>query len=132
MNDNTFTVTSWDEKVVDGPEDGPRYAHAHVTFTYTGLIEGTSTCDYLLYYGGEGFDGAGQRAPGLERVTGRVGGREGSFVIRHDVTYDADGIADTWFVVPGSGTGELAGLTGTGTAKGASETVQYTFDYTLP
>lgn len=132
MSDNIFTVESWDEKVVDGPEDGPRYAYVHATATYRGVIEGTSTFDYLLYYAVEGYDGDGQRAPGFERVVGSVDGRQGSFVIRHDVAYGPDGISDEWSVIPGSGTGELAGLTGSGTAKGASQTIEYAFEYSLP
>lgn len=130
MSDNTYTVRSWDEHVVSGPEDGPRYAHAHVTFDYTGIITGTSHCDYLLYYAGTGYESP-ERAPGLERIDGSVDGRKGSFVIRHDVAYGADGISDTWHVVDGSGTGDLTGLRGSGTAGGASQTVPYTFDYTV-
>ncbi|UQS22708.1 DUF3224 domain-containing protein [Amycolatopsis thermalba] len=128
---NTFTTRTWDEKVVSGPENGPRYAHAHATFAYSGMIEGESACDFLLYYPGEGYSGSGQTAPGFERIEGSVDGRKGSFVIRHDVAYGADGIQGTFTVVEGSGTGELAGLAGTGTIGGASETVNYTFDYRL-
>ncbi|MEU3275303.1 DUF3224 domain-containing protein [Saccharomonospora sp. NPDC006951] len=128
MSDNTYTMRTWDEQVVSGTEDGPRYAHAHVTFTYQGVIEGTSTCDYLLYYADSQY-GGGQSAPGFEHITGSVEGRKGSFLIRHDVTYGAEGIRDVWSVVPGSGTGELSGITGTGTAAGATKTIEYTFDY---
>ncbi|SFK24462.1 MULTISPECIES: DUF3224 domain-containing protein [Amycolatopsis] len=122
---NTFTMKTWDEKIVDGPEDGPRFAHAHCTFDYQGLIEGSSVCDYLLYYPGEG------PAPGFERITGSVDGRKGSFVIRHEVGYSAHGVRGTFTVVPGSGTGELTGLSGVGTIEGASETMSYTFAYQL-
>ncbi|WP_024877606.1 DUF3224 domain-containing protein [Saccharomonospora piscinae] len=129
-NDNAYTMTGWDERVVAGGSEGPRYAHAHATFTYTGVIEGSSVCDYLLYYD-ERTGHGGQRAPGFERVEGRVAGREGGFVIRHDVAYTDEGISDRFTVVPGSGTGELAGLSGSGTASSASEVVPYTFDYRL-
>ncbi|MCP2255261.1 Protein of unknown function (DUF3224) [Prauserella aidingensis] len=129
MNTGTFTTRSWTEHVASGADDAPRYAHARATFAYTGVIDGTSTCDYLLYYPGEGFTDGGQASPGIERIEGTVAGRAGSFVVRHDVRYGADGIDDTWSVVPGSGTGELAGLTGHGTAKGDSDTIGYTFDY---
>jgi len=125
---NTFTMRSWDERIVSGPEDGPRYAHAHATFGYRGLIEGESACDYLLYYPSAGFTGSAHPAPGFERIEGTVDGRKGSFVIRHDVSYGADGVHGTFRVVEGSGTGELAGLSGTGTIGGASETMSYTFD----
>ncbi|MCP2183592.1 DUF3224 domain-containing protein [Prauserella alba] len=129
MNTGTFTMNTWNEHVASGDEGAPRYAHARASFTYTGAIEGTSTCDYLLYYPGEGFTDGGQASPGVERIEGTVDGRTGSFVVRHDVRYGADGIDDTWSVVPGSGTGDLAGITGHGTAKGVTETIDYTFDY---
>ena len=125
---DTFTMKTWDEKVVSGPEDGPRYAHAHCTFDYRGIIEGTSSCDYLLYYTTEGTD---EKAPGFERIEGSVEGRKGSFLIRHEVGYGASGVHGTFTVVPGSGTGELSGITGNGTIAGASETMNYTFEYQL-
>jgi hypothetical protein len=128
---NTFTMKTWDEAIASGPENGPRYAHAHVTFEYTGLIQGASTCDFLLYYAGEGYEGDGQTAPGFERIEGSVDGRKGSFVIRHEVGYEAHGVQGTFAVVAGSGTDELAGLTGNGAVAGASETMNYTFEYSL-
>ena len=67
---NTFTMKTWDETIVSGPENGPRFAHAHATFDYAGIIEGSSTGDSLLYYAGEGYDGGGQTAPGFERIEG--------------------------------------------------------------
>ncbi len=131
MSTNSYTMTSWDEHVVAGADTGPRYAHAHATFTYQGVIEGTASVDYLLYYD-EATAHGGQRAPGYERIEGSVAGRSGTFVIRHDVAYSGDGISDRFTVVPGSGTGELTGLSGSGTAASASQTVPYTFDYHLP
>ncbi|MFI6027663.1 DUF3224 domain-containing protein [Amycolatopsis magusensis] len=130
---NTFATKTWEENVVSGTEGQPRYAHAHAVMTYSGLIEGESSCDYLLYYTGPDYDGAGQRAPGFERIEGAVDGRKGSFVIRHEVAFDANGIDGTFTVVDGSGTGELTGLRGTGTATGASgeAAMSYTFDYSL-
>ncbi len=55
----------------------------------------------------------------------------GTFVIKHDVGFDEHGVTGTWEVLSGSGTGELAGLSGHGTISGASETMNYTFDYEL-
>jgi hypothetical protein len=132
MNENTFTMKSWDEHVAGGGDGSPRYAHARAVFDYSGAIQGTSTCDYLLYYAGAGYETEEQTGSGLERIEGSVGGHSGSFVIRHEATYGPDGIRLAFTVVPGSGTGELAGLSGSGTATGASETMHYTFDYTLP
>ena len=48
----------------------------------------------------------------MERVTGVLGGRHGSFALQHHATMDAGTPILDIIVVPGSGTGELAGLTG--------------------
>lgn len=125
---NEFTMRNWTEEIVSGPADGPRYAHAHATFAYSGLIEGESACDYLLFYAGEGYGGGGQPSPGLERIEGSVDGRQGSFIIRHEVGFKGHDVRGSWTVVPGSGTGELAGLSGTGTSWGSSETMSYAFE----
>lgn len=131
MNENTFMPSSWEEKIVSGEDGGPRIAHAHATMTYAGVLEGTSVCEFLLYYAGEGYEGAGQTAPGYERFEGAVDGRKGTFVARHDTAYDENGIRDHWTVVAGSATGELTGLTGDGTGSAAmgEQSVPYTFDY---
>lgn len=125
---NEFTMKSWTEEIVSGPEDGPRYAYAHATFDYGGIIEGQSSCDYLLYYAGPDYDGGGVPCTGLERVEGTVHDKKGSFVMRHEVNFEGHRVSGTWTVAPGSGTGELAGLTGGGTISGSSETMAYTFD----
>lgn len=132
MTENTFTMRTWNEDIVSGEEDGPQVAYAHATFTYTGLIEGTSIADSLLFYAGPGYDGGGTTSPGLERIEGSADGRKGSFIIRHEYSFAGHDVSSTFTVVPGSGTGELAGLTGAGTVAGSSETMSYTFEPELP
>lgn len=128
MQPNTFTATSWDERLVAGADEQPRVAHAHTTNRYAGIINGESVCDYLLYYNGPGYTG---RSTGLERIEGTVDGRTGSFVIHHDGRFDDHGIEGTWHVLVGSGTGELGGVSGSGTLRATfdSDAVPYTFDY---
>ncbi|EME57420.1 DUF3224 domain-containing protein [Amycolatopsis decaplanina] len=130
---NTFAMKNWEEAIVSGTEGGPRVAHAHATLAYNGLIEGESVIDYLLYYAGEGHDGGDTTSPGLERIEGSVDGRKGSFVIKHDTGFDAKGTTSAFEVVKGSGTGELAGITGTGTTTGVfgEPTMSYTLEYAL-
>lgn len=132
MTANTFTMQGWDENIVNGEEGGPRVAHAHASFEYSGLIEGTSEADSLLFYVGEGYDGGGTTSPGFERIEGSVDGRKGSFVIRHEFAFTASGdthqVTSTFTVVPGSGTGELSRLSGRGTISGSSATMDYTFE----
>jgi Protein of unknown function (DUF3224) len=49
----------------------------------------------------------------LERVTGKLQGRTGSFVLQHSATMKRGEPESTITVVPDSGTGELTGLSGT-------------------
>ncbi|HET6711720.1 DUF3224 domain-containing protein [Amycolatopsis sp.] len=128
---NAFTAKNWEEKIVSGAEGGPRVAYAHATFAYSGVLEGESILDLLLFYAGEGYESGGTTAPAFERFEGKVEGREGTFVLRHEYTFDAKGFASTFTVVPGSGTGELAGITGSGTSGGAlgEDKMGYTFEY---
>ena len=68
----------------------------------------------------------------LERVTGTLHGRRGSFVLQHSGTMDRGAPTLTISVVPDSGTDELAGLSGTMAIVIARGTHNYGFDYELP
>jgi len=50
----------------------------------------------------------------MQRFTGKLGGRNGTFVLQGKETVQRGKIKATWFVVPGSGTGDLSGLRGEG------------------
>jgi hypothetical protein len=68
---------------------------------------------------------------GVERVSGTLAGKRGSWVFQDAGTLDSAGAVDgEWFVVPGSGTGGLSGLRGTGTFTAAlGEHAAITLDY---
>jgi len=68
----------------------------------------------------------------IEVVTGTLHGRHGSFALQHSATMDANGPKMTVLVVPGSGTGELAGLLGTFTIKVSDQGHAYDLAYLLP
>ena len=51
---------------------------------------------------------------GLQRIDGTVGGRRGSFVLTSNGTFDGKVAAGEMRVVEGSGSGELAGISGAG------------------
>jgi len=67
----------------------------------------------------------------LERLTGTLGGRSGSFALQHSGTMTRGAPQLIVSVVPDSGTGELAGLTGTLTIAIADGKHSYDFDYAL-
>ncbi len=68
----------------------------------------------------------------LERVTGTLGGRSGSFVLQHSGTMTRGEAQLSVTVVPDSGTGQLAGLAGKFSIQIAEGKHSYAFDYTLP
>lgn len=68
----------------------------------------------------------------LERVTGTLQGRQGSFVFQHSGTMDRKAQQLSITVVPDSGTGELAGITGTFRLNIVAGKHFYEFEYSLP
>jgi Protein of unknown function (DUF3224) len=68
----------------------------------------------------------------IERITGTLHGRAGSFVLMHRATLTPDGQQLTLAVMPGSGTGQLTGLTGTMVIRVEDKIHQYDFEYALP
>lgn len=68
----------------------------------------------------------------MERVTGTLKGRSGSFVLQHSGTMTRGVPQMTVRVVPDSGTGQLAGLAGNMIIKIAGGKHSYEFEYTLP
>jgi len=77
-----------------------------VTAAFHGDIEGESRQEWLMIYRSD----VSADFVGLERVTGQIRGRTGSFVFQHNGTYENGKLQSTCVVVPGSGTGDLPGL----------------------
>jgi hypothetical protein len=68
----------------------------------------------------------------LERLTGTLQGHAGSFALQHSGIMDHGKYQLVVTVVPGSGTGELAGIGGAMTITIANGQHSYNLDYTLP
>ena len=68
----------------------------------------------------------------IERVTGTLAGRHGSFVLQHFATMDASGPKMQVQIVPGSGTEALQGITGTFEIKITGGQHNYDLAYELP
>ena len=67
----------------------------------------------------------------IERVTGLLAQRSGSFLLQHHGLMQRGRPEATITVIPDSGTDDLAGLTG-GMSIDAAADHAYRFDYTLP
>ncbi len=121
-----FKIVSWDEEPFDEPEGGPRLTQAHVKKSFEGDLIGTGNLMYVMAH----LDGLGASFSGFEKVVGSLGGRTGSFVLRHTGSYDGEKATAEYEVVPGSGTDELAGLSGTGGfSAGHAEEHEMTLEY---
>jgi hypothetical protein len=97
--------------------------------TIHGDIEATSIGE--MFTGGDPKKGlAGYVA--IEFVTGTLNGKSGSFALQHFATMDGKGPKMQVIVVPGSGTGELAGIEGTFTIRIENREHFYEFEYALP
>ena len=123
-----FETANWDEGPFSEIAGGPKLTRALVTGKYSGEIEGKTTIAFLMAYPSDET----ANYSGLERIEGQIGKRKGSFVLRHEGTF-SDGKSRTKLtVVPDSGTGDLAGLSGKGTAEapiGSTATVVLDVDF---
>lgn len=136
MTTSTITITArtWDEEKV--AEAGGAHAVARATFTteWSGDITGTSTCWLLITYtGGDPDDAATLVGPygGYEHVTATIGDRSGTFVLAASGEHSG-GVATTHVsVVPGSGTGDLEGITGAGSYAATAMEYSLELDYDL-
>jgi Protein of unknown function (DUF3224) len=95
---------------------------------FHGDLEAASKGEMLSFMNHEAGSGG---YVAMEKVTGTLGGHSGSFVLEHTATMDHGAPDLKIIVVPGSGTGELAGLTGTMKIRIESGKHFYDFDYEL-
>lgn len=108
----------------------PLIGRLYLTKTFSGDIIGSSKGQML------GSQGESDKATGgyvaMERVTGTVNGKKGAFSLQHSGTMGGGKYEMNIIVVPGSGTGELAGIAGTFVIKIEGGKHFYDFTYTLP
>jgi hypothetical protein len=124
----TFEVTI---KPLPGDESAPGSVLGRMSIDKQlhGDIEGTSKGEMLTAMtavkGSAGY-------VAIERVTGTLAGRRGTFVLQHTGTMDRGEQKLSITVVPDSGTDELAGLSGAMTIVIAEGKHSYDFAYAMP
>jgi hypothetical protein len=108
---------------------GPRLMELRLNETFTGDIDGESTVRALQVL----RDDHSASLVSMQRFRGKLGGRRGAFVLQGSEIVEKGRIKARWFVVPGSGTGDLSGLRGRGGfegdfGKGSDATLDYWFE----
>jgi hypothetical protein len=106
----TITVHKYEPAAYDEQASGPVLAIIHVEESFSGDISGDGTVQFLQAAKADGT----ASFVGIERVTGTIAGRKGTFLLQDAGIVDNGIVSGNWSVIPGSGTGELAGLRGTG------------------
>ncbi len=109
-------------------EGGPTLRDGRFKQTYKGDIEGTSILHELWIFHSDKF----ATVNGVERITGTVTGKKGSFVVLHEGKL-ADGILTKKLtILKNSGTGELKGIEGEADVHtGPVEEVPITYEITF-
>jgi hypothetical protein len=121
----TFTVDV--HPIAPPPAEG--LARFSIDKQLSGDLEATTKGEMLS--GGDPKQGAAGYVA-MEVVTGTLNGKHGSFALQHFATMDASGPKMDVIVVPGSGTGELKGISGAFTIHIEKGQHSYDFDYSLP
>ncbi len=123
-----ITVQSSEAKPYDQTAS-PALMEIRLSETFTGDIDGESPVRALQVL----RDDHSASLVSVQRFRGKLGGRQGTFVLQGQEIVENGKIKATWFVVPGSGTGGLSGLRGEGGfegdfAKGSDGTLDYWFE----
>lgn len=124
----TFKVESWDENTeVDGDNGAGKLSAATVAQSISGEIDGDGRARWLMCYR------ADETADfvGLQRIEGKIGGREGAFVLTSNGTFDGKVATGEMVVVEGSGSGDFATIAGSGSFSaplGSEATIELEFE----
>ena len=123
-----ITVQSSEAKPYDQTAS-PALVEIRLRETFTGDIDGESTVRALQVQCAD----RSATMVSMQRFRGKLGGRQGTFILQGSEIVEQDKIKATWFVIPRSGTGDLSGLRGEGGFQGhfgkASDgTLDYWFD----
>jgi hypothetical protein len=127
--EGTFTVATWEEDTYAELIGQEKLTRARMGFRLIGALAGDLISDSLMYYREDGT----ARYTGLQRFTGQIAGRSGTCVMVADGEYDGGEARSAWQVIPGSGSGDLAGMTGSGVsvASAGQPGGTYRLDYEL-
>ena len=118
-------------KPVAGDEyaDGATMGRMTLDKQFSGDLEGTGKGQMIT---GMGSVKGSAAYSAIDRITGTVHGRHGSFIIQHTgiMTRGAPSLVIT--IVPDSGTEQLAGISGTLEINVEGKVHSYVLSYTLP
>jgi hypothetical protein len=129
----THASGTFEVKLVPQPPDdkaeGSILGRMSIDKQFHGDLEGTAK-GQMLTAGTDVKGSAGYVA--IERVSGKLHGRSGSFILQHSGSLTRGAAQQSITVVPDSGSGQLVGLAGKMTVTIVDGKHSYDFEYTLP
>ena len=109
-----FEVTNWDATPYGEQGEGPLLSEAKVVKRYHGDLDAEGRARVLICRASADGPLANAGYIASERVSGSLDGRKGTFVLQHwGLAEEGAPPSTAGHVVPGSGTGDLVGLSGT-------------------
>lgn len=124
----TFDVTITPQKPDNPDTEASGLSRLSTSKRFHGGLDGTSRGEMLA--AGDGKTSGGYVA--IETFAGALDSRHGTFALIHRALMrDGTPVGWTIAVVPGSGTGELAGIDGSMTIRIEGKRHEYAFDYTI-
>ncbi len=131
----TFMPKKWDEKAYEQVSPRTKLTRTSAEFQYSGEVQGEGAVEYLMFY--SSYDEhdphkATAEYVGLIRFKGTVSGRAGSFLLEDRGAFEAATAKSALRILPGSGTDQLAGISGTGTSVATPKNCHIELEYRLP
>ena len=120
-----FQVTTWDAKPYDETTENPTLSRVTVKKSFDGEVKGESTGELLMCASADGA--AGYTI--MDRFFVEIEGRKGSFVAIHGAMTDE--MKAVGRIIPGSGTGDLTGISGTLEFKSDESGKRIIFNYSF-
>ncbi len=120
---STYETLHADESPLSGAADEATVLRGTRRRRFAGDIAGEGTADILIAQGTP--ERVGYVA--TERFTGSVAGRSGTFLFQHGAAIDRGDLTPFGYIVPGTGTGELAGIRGE--VRMGTDTLTLSYDF---
>jgi hypothetical protein len=119
-------ANEWEEKTTAEFEGGLKITQTTSKQYLAGDMDAVGTVNYVTFYHADGTC----TYVGITHLEATLDGKKGAFVVRSTGRWEVDTARESWAILPGTGTGELAGIKGEGgfaMKHGASG--KWTLDY---
>ena len=130
----SYKQIKWDEHSFEQVSPEMKMTKASAVFSFFGEIEGEADVEYVMYY--KYYDPneihkANAKYVGLMRLAGKLNGKIGSFVMEDSGKFEEGEASSELKIIPGSGTGELEGITGSAKYQGCEDNRVCEINYEL-